>query len=361
MKRICFVDFDMSVTGGVEQVTASLVNALCKTYKVYLWAATNMDGELAYEIDPRVVYTQMEGKEERLRNLIARSFKPFRKFIKENQIDIVVMMGNYPALIVGGTRPFTKAKYIYCDHGALMNQWHQKDITLIRFFDARMSHKVVTLTEKTRDDYRRQFHLPKKKVTCIANWIDTERLKKEKPYDIKSKKILTVGRFGKEKGYDLLVKVAERVLPKNPKWEWHLYGTGETFEEIKSLIKEKGLENQLILKGNVKDAHRIFQEYAFLVLTSYREGLPIVLLEAAALGLPMVSFDIETGPSEIIEDEKSGCLIPPYDTARMAAAIGNLMQDEEKRKRYSQGTKDIVEKFAKERILQRWIQLFEHM
>ena len=76
MKRICFVDFDMSVTGGVEQVTASLVNALCKTYKVYLWAATNMDGELAYEIDPRVVYTQMEGKEERLRNLIARSFKP---------------------------------------------------------------------------------------------------------------------------------------------------------------------------------------------------------------------------------------------------------------------------------------------
>lgn len=59
-----------------------------------------------------------------------------------------------------------------------MNQWHQKDITLIRFFDARMSHKVVTLTEKTRDDYRRQFHLPKK-VTCIANWIDTERLKKK--------------------------------------------------------------------------------------------------------------------------------------------------------------------------------------
>ena len=54
-------------------------------------------------------------------------------------------------------------------------------------------------------------------------------------------------------------------------------------------------------------------------------------------------------------------MIPPYDTARMAAAIGNLMQDEEKRKRYSQGTKDIVEKFAKERILQRWIQLFEHM
>ena len=60
MKRICFVDFDMSVTGGVEQVTASLVNALCKTYKVYLWAATNMNGELEYEIDPRVVYTEIE-------------------------------------------------------------------------------------------------------------------------------------------------------------------------------------------------------------------------------------------------------------------------------------------------------------
>ena len=58
-----------------------------------------------------------------------------------------------------------------------------------------------------------------------------------------------------------------------------------------------------------------------MVLPSYREGLPLVLLEAAACGLPMISFDIATGPNEIIRDKINGSLIPPYDCEKMADEI----------------------------------------
>ena len=71
------------------------------------------------------------------------------------------------------------------------------------------------------------------------------------------------------------------------------------FDEIHRKIAEYGLTAQLIQKGNVKDVYKLYNDYAFLVLPSYREGLPLVLLEAKASGLPMVSFDVTTGPKEI--------------------------------------------------------------
>lgn len=358
MKKICFVDFDMSVTGGAEKVTVSLANTLCEKYKVYLYEI-NRGAKLAYELDDRVIYVPgMTGKT-RLREMIEGAFRPFIRFVKQHQIDVVILMGNYPALIVSFTRFFTKARYIYCDHGALMNQWKQKDITAIRFWDSLVAHKTVVLTEKTKKDYIKKFHMKPKKVQCIYNWIEYELLEQREPYNGDSHLILSVGRFGKEKGYDMLVRVAEKVLPENQDWQWHVYGFGETFEEISHLVKKCGLEKQLILKGNVANVHCLYPEYAFLVLPSYREGLPLVLLEASALGLPMVSFDIETGPNEIIVQGENGYLVPPYSIEKMAARILELMKDRDKREYMSQHTKKTLDKFDKENILKQWIDLIE--
>lgn len=359
MKKICFVDFDMSVTGGVEQVTASLANELCNIYPTFVYAI-NRGGEPAYKLDDRVVFTEGLTGEKRLRGMIQGTFRPFIKFVKDNGIDVVILMGNYPALVASFTRFFTKAKYVYCDHGGLTNQWKQKDITAIRFWDALSSHKVIVLTEKTRKDYIAKFHTNPKKVRCIYNWIDDKVVAAKKAYDDNSRKILSVGRFGKEKGYDMLVEVAKAILPRHPDWQWHVFGTGETFEEIAAKTAEYGLDKQLILKGNVQDAYKLYSEYAFLVLPSYREGLPLVLLEASAVGLPMVSFDIETGPNEIIDEGRNGLLIPPYDLEEMKEKIEELMSNQDKRRRLAEydGKKD---KFSKKNILKEWIEVIEEL
>lgn len=357
MKRVCLVDYDMAVTGGVEQVTASLANTFCGDYQVFL-CEINHSGPCAYDLDERVHFQEgMKGKT-RLREMIRGFLGPFIRFVKEHKIDVVLMMGNYPALIVSFTRFFTKARYIYCDHGALMNQWDQKDITGIRRWVSWCAHKTVVLTEKTRQDYLEKFHIRPGKIRCIYNWVEDEVAESRRPYQRESRKILSVGRFGKEKGYDLLVKVAGQVLPEYPQWSWDIYGAGETFEETKEAIRQAGLEGQICLKGNVKEAYRFYGEYAFLVLPSYREGLPIVLLEAGALGIPMVSFDIETGPGEIILEGENGFLIPPYDVEGMAEKIRELIRDPDLRERLAsyEGTR---EKFSKEKILREWIKVLE--
>lgn len=359
MKKICFVDFNMSVTGGVEQVTASLANELCKYYKVFIYEV-NPGDEPAYSLDSRIHVVKGQSGNTRLRKMIKGNFRRFTHFVNAFQIDVLLLMGNYPALVASPSRFFTKAKYVFCDHGGLMNEWEKKDITAIRFWVSLLSHKIVVLTKKTRKDYIKRFHIKSKKVQCIYNWIEEDVLCAKKPYDIQSCKILSVGRFGREKGYDMLVQAARKVLPRHPQWEWHIYGTGETFEEISAAVKESGLRTQLVLKGNVKNVYRLYPEYAFLVLPSYREGLPLVLLEASALGLPMISFDIETGPDEIIVNERNGFLIPPYDLDNMAERIEELIEDKEKRVEFSeyQGEKD---KFSKENIRKQWIELIEGM
>lgn len=361
MKRVCFVAYDMSVVGGVEQVTASLANAFCEEYEVFIYSINLNHGEIKYEFQPSIKFENHLQSEGRLRNMITKTFRPFIDFVRENKIDVVLMMENYAALVVSCTRFFTRAKYVYCDHGALMNQWNRKDIVAIKFWDSLIAHKVVVLTERTRNDFVEKFHINPKKIRYIYNWIKPEILEMRNEYNCNSKKIISAGRFGREKGYDLLVQVAQKVMPQNPDWTWELFGDGETFDEVQRSIKECGLESQVILKGTKSNVSSIFGEYAFIVLPSYREGLPLVLLEAKATGIPMVSFDIITGPREIIRDGKDGYLIAPYDTDAMAEKMQQLMADQELRKVMAEETRVNLEQFSKEKIMQEWGNLIENI
>lgn len=351
----------MTVTGGVEQVTTSLANAFCNDYEVFIYGIFGKGGIVPYDWDPRIHYRAELEEDCRIRKRITSVFGPFRRYVKENGIDIVFLMENHPALTVSPVRFFTKAKYVFCDHGALMNEWEKKDITAFRFWDSLISHKTVTLTEQTRQDYIQRFHTNPKKIQSIYNWIQPEVLRIKQDYNEESCKIITVGRFSEEKGYDMLVEVARKVMPRFPEWQWHLYGTGDTFSEVAEKLKEYQLDHQVILEGNVRNVYQKFSEYAFLVLPSYREGLPLVLLEAKACGLPMVSFDVTTGPREIIENGQDGYLIPTYDLEKMAESMIVLMKNRKKRKIFSENTQKNIGKFQKERIYQEWVDLIEEM
>ena len=229
-------------------------------------------------MDPRITYRAELEEECRVRERIKRTFHPFKEFINNNKIDVVFLMENYPAMTVSPVRFFTKAKYVFCDHGALMNEWEKKDIRFFRFWDSLISHCTVTLTEQNRQDYIKKIPCESEKNKKYIQLDKTRNFKNKETVQRKIKKIITVGRFSEEKGYDLLVEVARKVLPSHQDWEWHLYGTGDTFDEIHQKVVEYDLTSQLIQKGNVKDVYKLYNEYAFLVLPSYREGLPLVCL-----------------------------------------------------------------------------------
>ncbi len=359
MKKVCLIDYDMSVRGGVEQVTASVSNALADYYEVHVISLCSK-GTLAYNLDSRIKYVSFMDHELRLREMQKRLLPVLKNYFRTNKIDVALVQGTYCGFVTAFARSVGKPKLIFCDHGALMNQWHQKDMVVIRLLSALLCNKVVVLTEQSRKDYMRKFLLPSKKVECIYNWIDLGK-NRSASYDVHSKRIVSAGRFGKEKGFDMLVKAFAPVARKHPDWTLDIFGDGEMMPEVKNLIQELGLQEQVHLLGMRTDLSERYGQYSMYVLPSYREGLPLVLLEAKANRLPIVSFDIMTGPGEIVRDGIDGILVPPYDLDRMAEAICGLIEDKTLRQSMSEHSQDNLEKFSKQEILQKWRTLIDEI
>ena len=180
-------------------------------------------------------------------------------------------------------------------------------------------------------------------------------------YQRDTKKIMTAGRLEYEKGYDRLIDIAKQVLPQHPDWEWHIYGKGKLYKVIDRKIRDNKLERQLILKGMSNELLEEYHNYAIFALTSYIEGLPLVLLEAKVNHVPSISFNILTGPSEIINDGYNGYLIQDGDISSFAEKLGILMESDDLRYTFSCHTCEGIDKFRKNEILKQWKALFSKL
>ncbi len=359
MKKICFVTFDMCIVGGVEQVTSGLCNSLVDDYEVHLVSYLHTS-ELKYKLDPRVKYTYFESSAMRISELRRKHNTTLYKYFEQNDIDVAIIEGSYSGYISYTKKNNTKTKIVFADHGAILNQIKDIKTTLARIFASRYADKIVTLTEKNLHQYRKLFFLPKRKLTYIYNWIDTA-LPHSESYDADSKRIVSAGRFSREKGFDLLIKAFAPVAKRHPDWTLDIFGDGEFFEDIKALAKELGISDNVNFLGMRSDLRERYGDYAMYILPSYHEGLPLVLLEAKLNRLPIVSFDISTGPSEIVENGVNGILIKPYDTDKMAEAVCSLIESRELRQKMSDKSENNIEKFSKETIKNRWKALIEEL
>jgi glycosyltransferase involved in cell wall biosynthesis len=206
------------------------------------------------------------------------------------------------------------------------------------------------------------------KISCkldyIYNPIDKGSNNK---YDLNSKKIVSIGHIRKIKNFLVIPDVARCVFDKHPDWTWEIYGSYRTerneelnyYNELKAKIEEYGLKDKVILCGRTDDTSSVYDSAAIYVMTSLQEGLPMVLLEAKAHNLPIVSFDIETGPEEIVDDCVNGYLIEPYDVERMAERICDLIKDEKLRGYFSKNTILGQERFLPDGIIEKWSMLLE--
>lgn len=359
MKRICLVAYDMSVIGGVEQVTSSLANALCDRYEVHILSIC-AKSKIKYNLDSRIIYTSLLDKEDRLRTMRKNARKKIIHYFNKYNINIAIVQGTYAGYISSSFRLFTNTKVIFCDHGALMNELGKRKVTFMRFMSAVMSDKIVCLTKQNSNAYNKKFKIPYKKIATIANWIDLNT-SRSLEYNTASKRVIAVGRFGEEKGFDLLVRIFADVVKKYDDWCLDIYGDGEMMPIVKDLIGEYQLEENIYLKGMREDVSQYYREYSMYAMTSYREGFPLVLLEAKYNYLPIVSFDIMTGPREIIRDGVDGILIPPYDLKEFSKAICSLIEDTDNRIKMSKHTQDNIEVFSKTRILDQWNNLFSEL
>ena len=362
MKKLCFICFNIEDMGGINRVVSGLCNEFCENYIVHVVSICDTGKEPYYSLNPEIkLYKIKNSPDKRIRKIIINSFKFLKKYLCDKKFDFVFMEGHYVPPIVLPVKIFTKGKFVFCDHGALSNQIKDKKATFFRKLAAKFSDKVVVLTESTKKEYIETFKVHQEKITAIPNFIDENLIKHRKNYDVDSKLILSSGRFTSEKGFDMIPDIAEKVFEKYPDWSWHIYGNGPKYDFVKEKIFEKNLSNKVILKGFADDMYKKYCNYAMFVLPSYREGFALVLLEAKVNGLPTVSFDCVSGPSEIINQNVDGYLIPCYNKEVMTQKICSLIENKKLRKNFSDNSLKDTDRFSKDIIIKMWGKIIENI
>ena len=184
-----------------------------------------------------------------------------------------------------------------------------------------------------------------------------------------TKRVITIGRYAYQKGYDLLLqawaeieKLKELEEYKEVKeWTLDIYGQGDR-TDYRRLMVELGIDaNRCHLNGPVDDVGQVYMDSSIFVLSSRFEGFGLVLVEAMACGLPVVSFDCPAGPDEIITDGYDGLLVPSGDVKVLAQKLMLLMADEELRKRLSQNARQSAQRYEMKLIAGKWVDLFNKL
>ncbi len=179
--------------------------------------------------------------------------------------------------------------------------------------------------------------------------------------DLQSKRIVTIGRYSYEKGYDYLLRIWSIVEKRCPDWQLNVYAMGDPTPYVK-LMDELSIDpRHCHLNSSLVDVESEYLRSSILVQPSRTEGFGLVLVEAMACGLPVVAFDCENGPRSLISDGEEGFLIPAFDVDLFSERLIMLMNDEQLRMRM--GEKGIMksQQYHISKIASQWEQLFDDL
>lgn len=357
-KHICFFSGDITNSGGTERVASIIMTELVRRfgekYRVSVVSLTHKRAEPFFELADDVLRFALYEKPVRGITHILGICRRLSRLVKKEKIDVLVDidgildMYSLPVKLRRGVRVISWEHYNFYQNPVVPYR------KLTRRLAARFADAIVTLTKEDEGYYRQNL-----KIRCPLVTIHNPVILPEKKpvYDAESKILLSVGRLTYQKGFDYLVETAQKVLPDFSEWKWFILGEGEDRLTLEERIREYGLCEQVLLKGNVNNVDDYYRNASIFVLSSRFEGLPMTLLEAKTFALPIVSFDCKTGPRDIVTDGINGKLIESFDTDSMADVLSDLMENKEQRISWSAHAYDDIEKFSLERVMEQWEEL----
>lgn len=351
--KICFFSGDITRSGGTERVSSIIANQLEKGKKMnicFLSLFEKKKNTFFLLNDEIKRYTLYDNEVSGAKHILGLIFR-IHKFVKTNKVDVLIDIDgildvySIPALFL------TKTKLVSWEQ---FNYYQNPNVNYRKFtrkWAAKRADAIVVLTDEDKGYYKQNLRI-RGKLQRIYNPIESTENSNE--YDEDSRIIISAGRLVEQKGFDMLIDVAKRVFADDDGWKWLILGEGEEREKLEIKIRDKGLEEKVILKGNVSNIEAYYKKAAIYVLTSRYEGFGLVLTEAKNMGLPCVSFRCPAGPSEIIIDGVNGYLVECFDVEQMAEKIKNLMKDSELRAEFSKRAMEGTEKFDIENISRQW-------
>lgn len=340
--NICFIGH--FTAGGTERATFLVANGLSDTHNVSI--LNTCDRAPSFDLKKNVEFNYLKT------GCIPRRIIYLRKYLRENKIDVLITVEAMTGLLSIIAAKLSSCKHIVWEHANFYQSQGIRWIQKIRQLELICADAYVVLTERDKNNFIEHFKI-KTKLEQIYNIADQQS---HHVYDINSKTIISVGHLRKVKNFIVIPDVAKTVFTRHPDWCWEIYGDtkGDEYQSIKGKIEEYGLQNRVLFRGRCSEMNTAYKQASIYVMTSLQEGLPMVLLEAKSQKLPLVSFDIETGPDEIIMDGVNGYLVPRYDIKIMAEKICELIENPSLRKLFSDNSGHGLELFSQEVALKKW-------
>lgn len=361
-------------SGGMERVLANKANYLTELgYDITIITTDQRERSPYFQLDPRIKnvdlginYTDNNNKG-LLQKLLSypRKQKMHRQKLQniliELKADIVISMfdndASFMYKIKDGSRKileihfsrFKRLQYGRKGVWKIVNLLRSNaDLKLVKQYD-----RFVVLTHEDKSYWGN--------LTNIEVIPNANSFVLSKQADLESKRVIAVGRYDNQKGFDDLINVWKGVYAKHPDWSLDIFGQGPLKDELQSLIDRLGLTKTINLCAPVKNIEQEYLNSSILAMTSRYEGLPMTLLEAQVCGLPLVSYACKCGPRDIIKDGINGYLIEENDQKEMIQKLIHLMNDEKFRKQMGDASYRFSDNYSEDRIMQQWIDLFKEV
>ena len=361
-KKILFVLPRMG-GGGAERVTALLANALCEQgndVTIY----TLVSGESFYPLNPLIHYEGVGISVDRKNKFttyasegvaLPKSFYKIRKLINNGHFDAVISLLIETDILVGACK-WTGLKFRHvCSERNDPTRRSTKQLKILNSVYKRASLFVCQST-MVSNFYK---DIPESIKVVISNPINPEDLP-ERP-DTLSKRVVAIGRLTNQKNFSLLIKSFAKLSEKYPEYILDIYGEGEQRSQLETLINELGLGWKIHLKGPSKQVQKDIADAELFVMSSDYEGFPNALLEAVAIGLPVISTDFATGIARELVGEENGIVVPVGNVDKLTSAIDIMLGNADMRHRMSQCNREKAKKYYTKEIIKQWDQALERI
>lgn len=355
MKNIAIVIPNITTRAGTERAVSNLANILYKIgYNVFILSIASNSGNCPFFLDDsiHIIHLKLPYVKKNLGFFIVHYLKIFyslKDLAKKLNLDAYI--GTYNLLNFIISLLPKSLKKIGCEH--FNYEASNKMINFAKRFFYKRLNAVVLLTERDKEHYKfckNVFVIPNS-LSFIPTNIN----------DCKQKKMISLGRLTRQKGYDLLIKSISIIKEHLEGWIIEIYGDGEDKNELQKSILNLGLEHLISIKAPSNDVQDIYLSASIYLSSSRWEGLPMVLLEAQSCGIPCVAFDCRCGPAEIIENDKTGYVVPLGDLELFSRKVLYLVQNERIRMELGKNARIESERFSTENILIKWKDLFENL
>ncbi|WP_411083683.1 glycosyltransferase family 4 protein [Streptomyces sp. cmx-18-6] len=310
------------------------------------------DGDAAEHALPATVFPRGDSRHKQYSRL---SDDRIAAHLKAVEADVVV--GTRPGLNVHISRQTRRGPVrVGQEHLTLDNHGYRLRREIAHRY--RLLDALTTVTRSDALDYRKRMKLPGVRIDAIPNAVPEPACP---PAGGDLKWVIAAGRMHRVKRYDLLVRAFARVTAVRPDWRLRIYGGGDELAALRTLVGELGLHNRVFLMGAVNPLEAEWPKGSIAAVTSHRESFGMTIVEAMRGGLPVVATDCPYGPAEIIEDGVDGRLVPVGDVDSIAAALLQLIEDDDLRHRMGKAALTAAARFDPARVAERHENLFTEL